>query len=252
MAIESWLMDMDGVARARGPRDPRRAASSSPACASAASPSSSSRTTRASRAATSPRACMRGGLEVPEEAIWTSALATAAFLESQRPGGTGVRRRRDGADDRAARERLHDDRPGARLRRPRRDAHLQLRGDHEGHPPRRGRRALHRHEPGHDRPERRGPAAGDRLGGGDDQPRVRRRALLRRQAQPAHDALRPQRPRRALRDDGDDRRPDGHGHRRRAGGGPRDDPRPHRRHRARPDRALPLPPVAHRRLGRDL
>jgi NagD protein len=28
------------------------------------------------------------GLEVPEEAIWTSALATANFLESQRPGGT--------------------------------------------------------------------------------------------------------------------------------------------------------------------
>lgn len=28
------------------------------------------------------------GLEVPEEAIWTSALATADFLASQRPGGT--------------------------------------------------------------------------------------------------------------------------------------------------------------------
>jgi len=28
------------------------------------------------------------GLEVPEEAIWTSALATAGFLESQRPGGS--------------------------------------------------------------------------------------------------------------------------------------------------------------------
>jgi 5'-nucleotidase len=28
------------------------------------------------------------GLEVPEEAIWTSALATARFLEEQRPGGT--------------------------------------------------------------------------------------------------------------------------------------------------------------------
>jgi NagD protein len=28
------------------------------------------------------------GLVVPEEAIWTSALATARFLESQRPGGT--------------------------------------------------------------------------------------------------------------------------------------------------------------------
>jgi len=28
------------------------------------------------------------GLEVPEEAIWTSALATAGFLEAQRPGGS--------------------------------------------------------------------------------------------------------------------------------------------------------------------
>jgi 5'-nucleotidase len=29
-----------------------------------------------------------GGLDVPEESIWTSALATAKFLEDQRPGGT--------------------------------------------------------------------------------------------------------------------------------------------------------------------
>lgn len=30
----------------------------------------------------------RTGLEVPEESIWTSALATATFLESQRPNGS--------------------------------------------------------------------------------------------------------------------------------------------------------------------
>ncbi|HZO33775.1 MAG TPA: HAD-IIA family hydrolase [Gaiellaceae bacterium] len=30
----------------------------------------------------------QGGLEVPEQSIWTSALATADFLDSQRPGGT--------------------------------------------------------------------------------------------------------------------------------------------------------------------
>src|SRR6476660_7230942 len=29
-----------------------------------------------------------GGLDVPEESIWTSALATAKFLDDQRPGGT--------------------------------------------------------------------------------------------------------------------------------------------------------------------
>jgi NagD protein len=30
----------------------------------------------------------RSGLDVPEEAIWTSALATARFLDDQRPGGS--------------------------------------------------------------------------------------------------------------------------------------------------------------------
>ena len=30
----------------------------------------------------------RSGLDVPEEGIWTSALATASFLENQRPGGS--------------------------------------------------------------------------------------------------------------------------------------------------------------------
>lgn len=30
----------------------------------------------------------RSGIDVPEESIWTSALATAQFLDKQRPGGT--------------------------------------------------------------------------------------------------------------------------------------------------------------------
>ncbi|MGZ4429169.1 MAG: HAD-IIA family hydrolase [Nocardioidaceae bacterium] len=30
----------------------------------------------------------RGGIDVPEESIWTSALATAQFLDDQRPGGS--------------------------------------------------------------------------------------------------------------------------------------------------------------------
>ena len=30
----------------------------------------------------------RSGIDVPEEAIWTSALATAQFLDDQRPGAT--------------------------------------------------------------------------------------------------------------------------------------------------------------------
>ena len=35
-----------------------------------------------------------GGLEVPEECIWTSALATAKFLDEPAPGRHGVRDRR--------------------------------------------------------------------------------------------------------------------------------------------------------------
>jgi 5'-nucleotidase len=52
------------------------------------------------------------GLDVPEESIFTSALATAAFLHEQRP-----RHRRGGADHRAARGRLYADRARPRLRR---------------------------------------------------------------------------------------------------------------------------------------
>ena len=36
------------------------------------------------------------GLEVPEDAIWTSALATADFLDSQRPGEPRSRSARPG------------------------------------------------------------------------------------------------------------------------------------------------------------
>src|SRR5689334_1762382 len=31
---------------------------------------------------------LASGIDVPEESIWTSALATAQFLDDQRPGGT--------------------------------------------------------------------------------------------------------------------------------------------------------------------
>ena len=63
-----------------------------------------------------------------------------------------------------------------------------------------------------------GPLPGDRLGGGADQPGHRGGAVLRRQAQPADDALGAERHRRPLRDHRDDRRPHGHRHRRRARG----------------------------------
>ena len=87
------------------------------------------------------------GIDVPEEAIWTSALATADFLADQRPHGTAYVVGRGGADHRAARHRLRDDRPRPRLRGARRDPHLLLRGDHPGDPADRGGRPLHRHQP---------------------------------------------------------------------------------------------------------
>ena len=94
------------------------------------------------------------GIDVPEEAIWTSALATADFLDDQRPGRHGVRRGGGGADHRAARHRLRDDRPRPRLRGARRDAHLLVRGDHPGDPADRRRCPVHRHQPRRERAER--------------------------------------------------------------------------------------------------
>jgi NagD protein len=85
--IRSWLMDMDGVlvheeqaipgaaeflARLRDRGTPFLLLTNN---------SMYTRRDLAARLRTS-------GLEVPEESIWTSALATARFLEDQRPGGT--------------------------------------------------------------------------------------------------------------------------------------------------------------------
>ena len=85
--IHSWLMDMDGVLVHEEQPIPG-AASSSRDCASTARrflvlTNNSIYTPRdlAARLRTS-------GLEVPEESIWTSALATARFLDDQRPGGS--------------------------------------------------------------------------------------------------------------------------------------------------------------------
>jgi 5'-nucleotidase len=86
-AIETWLMDMDGVLvheETAIPGADRFLA----ALAAQERPflvlTNNSIYTRRDLAAR----LRASGLEVPEEAIWTSALATARFLEDQRPGGT--------------------------------------------------------------------------------------------------------------------------------------------------------------------
>jgi NagD protein len=87
MTIESWLMDMDGVLVHEERAIPgaqefigRLRERGLPFLVL----TNNSRFTRRDLAAR----LLRSGLEVPETAIWTSALATAKFLESQRPGGT--------------------------------------------------------------------------------------------------------------------------------------------------------------------
>ena len=51
------------------------------------------------------------GIDIPEEAIWTSALATADFLSDQRPGGSAYVVGEAGLTNGPARHRLRDDRP---------------------------------------------------------------------------------------------------------------------------------------------
>ncbi|HEX2085435.1 MAG TPA: HAD-IIA family hydrolase [Solirubrobacteraceae bacterium] len=87
MPIASWLMDMDGVL-VHEERALPGAADFLARLRERGLPflvlTNNSRFTRRDLAAR----LRRSGLDVPEESIWTSALATARFLESQRPGGT--------------------------------------------------------------------------------------------------------------------------------------------------------------------
>jgi NagD protein len=85
--IRSWLVDMDGVlVHEEHPLDGARAFLD--ALRRAELPflvlTNNSTYTRRDLSAR----LRSGGLAVPEEAIWTSALATASFLHDQRPGGS--------------------------------------------------------------------------------------------------------------------------------------------------------------------
>jgi NagD protein len=86
-AIRSWLMDMDGVlvheeaAIPGAPEFIARLRERGTRFLVLTNNSIYTPRDLAARLRTS-------GLDVPEEAIWTSALATAGFLEDQRPGGS--------------------------------------------------------------------------------------------------------------------------------------------------------------------
>jgi len=85
--IKAWLMDMDGVLVREEEPIPgadvflRRLGEAGIPFLVLTNNSIYTRRDLAARLAAS-------GLAVPEDAIWTSALATADFLDSQRPGGT--------------------------------------------------------------------------------------------------------------------------------------------------------------------
>jgi NagD protein len=85
--IRSWLMDMDGVLVSEESAIPG-AAEFLGRLQELGTPflvlTNNSMYTRRDLAAR----LRRTGLDVPEESIWTSALATARFLEDQRPGGS--------------------------------------------------------------------------------------------------------------------------------------------------------------------
>jgi len=86
-AVESWLTDMDGVLVHEGQPVPgapefvaRLRDSGRPFLVLTNNSMYTARDLHARLA--------RMGFDVPESAIWTSALATAQFLDDQRPGGT--------------------------------------------------------------------------------------------------------------------------------------------------------------------
>ncbi|MDT4988929.1 MAG: 5-nucleotidase, partial [Micromonosporaceae bacterium] len=85
--IESWLTDMDGVLVHEGHPVPGAPEFVSKLTASGKPflvlTNNSIYTARDLRARLG-----RMGIDVPESSIWTSALATAQFLDDQRPGGT--------------------------------------------------------------------------------------------------------------------------------------------------------------------
>ena len=156
--IESWLTDMDGVLIHEGIPIPgadafikRLRESGKPFLVLT---NNSIYTPRDLHARLS-----RMGLDVPVENIWTSALATAKFLDDQRPGGTAYVIGEAGLTTA-----LHD--IGYVLTDHEPDYVVlgetrtySFEAHDQGGPADQRRRPLHRHQPGRDRPLRRGRAA---------------------------------------------------------------------------------------------
>src|SRR3954469_7853827 len=203
-SIRSWLMDMDGVLvheeRAIPGADRFIAALREREAPFLVLTNNSIYTRRdlAARLRTS-------GLDVPEERIWTSALATARFLESQRPGGSAFVIGEAGLTTA-----LHH--AGYTLTE--RDPDYVVLGETRTYSFERITHAIRlivngarfiatnpdNTGPTPDRPQPAGQPAPLRSGGAAGQPAPRGGAVLRRQAEPADDALGAERHRRPLGD----------------------------------------------------
>ena len=197
--VECWLTDMDGVLVHEEQRHPR-GQRVHPALIETGRQflvltNNSIFTPRDLRAR-----LLTSGIDIPEASIWTSALATAQFLDDQRPGGTAYVIGEAGLTTA-----LHDVGYVLTERAP----DYVVLGETRTYSFEAITKAIRLVEaasrfiatnPDPTGPSRRGPAAGDRLGGRADHPRHRRRAVLHRQAQPADDAQRAEPHRRALRD----------------------------------------------------
>jgi NagD protein len=85
--VESWLTDMDGVLVHE-----ERAIPGAKEFIASLQKSGKKFLVLTNNSIFTPRdlraRLLAGGIDVPEDAIWTSALATAQFLDDQRPGGT--------------------------------------------------------------------------------------------------------------------------------------------------------------------
>src|SRR4028119_1930836 len=85
--VESWLTDMDGVLVRE-----EQAIPGAGDFISALQESGRQFLVLTNNSIYTPRdlraRLLRGGIDVPEDSIWTSAMATAQFLDDQRPGGS--------------------------------------------------------------------------------------------------------------------------------------------------------------------
>ena len=147
----------------------------------------------------------RSGIDVPEEVIWTSAMATAAFLADQGPGGSAY-----AVGEAGLTTALYD--IGYTLTEI--DPDYVVLGENRTLSLESITKAIRfiaggarfiATNPDPSGPSREGLDAGHRVGGRVDHQGHRASPLLHRQAQPHHDAQRPEPDRRPLRDDRDDR-----------------------------------------------